>query len=118
MATGLLSRAFVSPCHPFSRGIISYAVQVAVAMSQHMMFSEVGVTAAQGELHVRRILMDSEDSHLRTTADLWLINSCTVKSPSQSQMASVINEAKRHSIPVVVAGCVPQGDKKSADLEV
>ena len=62
-----------------------------------------------------RILMDNDAS--RTAADLWLINSCTVKSPSQSQMSSVISEAKKHSIPVVVAGCVPQGDKKSSDLQ-
>lgn len=33
-------------------------------------------------------------------------------------MATAINEAKAHSIPLVVAGCVPQGDKKSKDLEV
>jgi threonylcarbamoyladenosine tRNA methylthiotransferase CDKAL1 len=58
-----------------------------------------------------------DEDHDRTSADIWLINSCTVKSPSQSQMASVIAEAKRNSIPVVVAGCVPQGDKKSSDLQ-
>lgn len=60
--------------------------------------------------------MDDEKS--RTDADVWVINSCTVKSPSQSQMASVISEAKKNNIPVVVAGCVPQGDSKSADLQV
>lgn len=59
-----------------------------------------------------------DDNADRTAADLWLINSCTVKSPSQSQMSSVISEAKKNSIPVVVAGCVPQGDKKSSDLQV
>jgi threonylcarbamoyladenosine tRNA methylthiotransferase CDKAL1 len=64
-----------------------------------------------------RLLIDN-DANLRSSADLWLINSCTVKSPSQSQMASVIGEAKRHGIPIVVAGCVPQGDKKAPELEV
>jgi threonylcarbamoyladenosine tRNA methylthiotransferase CDKAL1 len=51
-------------------------------------------------------------------AEVWLINSCTVKSPSQSQMATVIAEGKARGAAVVVAGCVPQGDKKSRDLEV
>lgn len=58
-----------------------------------------------------------DDDENRREADLWLINSCTVKSPSQSQMASVISEAKKNTIPVVVAGCVPQGDKKASDLQ-
>jgi hypothetical protein len=51
-------------------------------------------------------------------AEVWLINSCTVKSPSQSQMATVIAEGKARGAAIVVAGCVPQGDKKSRDLEV
>jgi Uncharacterized protein family UPF0004 len=61
------------------------------------------------------VLHDAVDRH---KADVWLINSCTVKSPSQSQMASVISDAKARGAPVVVAGCVPQGDKRSRDLEV
>lgn len=63
-------------------------------------------------------LITEDDAESRLSADLWVINSCTVKSPSQSQMATAINEAKSHGIPLVVAGCVPQGDKKSKDLEV
>ena len=53
----------------------------------------------------------------RDEADAWLINSCTVKSPSQSQMATVIEAGKARGKPVIVAGCVPQGDKRSRDLE-
>lgn len=62
-----------------------------------------------------RILFEAEE---RSEADLWLVNSCTVKSPSQSQMATVIADAKARGIGVVVAGCVPQGDKHSPDLQV
>jgi threonylcarbamoyladenosine tRNA methylthiotransferase CDKAL1 len=58
------------------------------------------------------------DEEERYKADLWLVNSCTVKSPSQSQMATVLADAKVHSIGVVVSGCVPQGDKHSPDLQV
>lgn len=65
--------------------------------------------------HCCRLIFDDS---LRDSADAWLINSCTVKSPSQSQMATVISAGKTRGIPVVVAGCVPQGDKASRDLEV
>lgn len=49
---------------------------------------------------------------------MWLVNSCTVKSPSQSAMNSVILEAQRLGKGLVVAGCVPQGDKKAKELKV
>eukprot|EP00850_Spirogloea_muscicola_P004552 SM000019S05096 [mRNA] locus=s19:890270:893256:+ [translate_table: standard] len=50
-------------------------------------------------------------------ADLWLINTCTVKSPSQSAMNTVIQRGRAAGKPLVVAGCVPQGDRHAAELE-
>lgn len=50
-------------------------------------------------------------------ADLWLINTCTVKSPSQSAMETLIHRGKDAKKPLVVAGCVPQGSKDLKDLE-
>lgn len=50
-------------------------------------------------------------------ADLWLINTCTVKNPSQSAMENLIRKGKDAGKPLVVAGCVPQGDKNLKDLE-
>ncbi|KAG6508055.1 hypothetical protein ZIOFF_033410 [Zingiber officinale] len=50
-------------------------------------------------------------------ADLWLINTCTVKSPSQSAMATLIGKCKTAKKPLVVAGCVPQGSRDLKDLE-
>ncbi|MCO5581564.1 hypothetical protein L7F22_035452 [Adiantum nelumboides] len=50
-------------------------------------------------------------------ADLWLINTCTVKSPSQSAMETLIRRWKKAKKPLVVAGCVPQGSKNLKDLE-
>ncbi|KAH7316064.1 hypothetical protein KP509_21G077000 [Ceratopteris richardii] len=50
-------------------------------------------------------------------ADLWLINTCTVKSPSQSAMETIIQRGKKAKKPLVVAGCVPQGSKNLKDLE-
>jgi threonylcarbamoyladenosine tRNA methylthiotransferase CDKAL1 len=43
-------------------------------------------------------------------ADLLLINSCTVVNPSQDAFISMVSKAKKIKKPIVVAGCVPQGD--------
>ncbi|XP_030526002.1 threonylcarbamoyladenosine tRNA methylthiotransferase isoform X2 [Rhodamnia argentea] len=50
-------------------------------------------------------------------ADLWLINTCTVKSPSQSAMETLITKCKSAKRPLVVAGCVPQGSRDLKELE-
>ncbi|KAL1324881.1 hypothetical protein HN51_034999 [Arachis hypogaea] len=50
-------------------------------------------------------------------ADLWLINTCTVKSPSQSAMDTIIAKGKSSNKPLVVAGCVPQGNRGLKELE-
>ncbi|XP_057527120.1 uncharacterized protein LOC130806178 isoform X1 [Amaranthus tricolor] len=50
-------------------------------------------------------------------ADLWLINTCTVKSPSQSAMDTLISKGKSANKPLVVAGCVPQGSRNLKELE-
>ncbi|PON85053.1 MiaB-like tRNA modifying enzyme, archaeal-type [Trema orientale] len=50
-------------------------------------------------------------------ADLWLINTCTVKSPSQSAMDTIITKGKSAKKPLVVAGCVPQGSRDLKELE-
>ncbi|WCJ44229.1 tRNA-2-methylthio-N(6)-dimethylallyladenosine synthase [Euphorbia peplus] len=49
--------------------------------------------------------------------DLWLINTCTVKSPSQSAMDTLIAKGKNAKKPLVVAGCVPQGSRNLKELE-
>jgi threonylcarbamoyladenosine tRNA methylthiotransferase CDKAL1 len=46
-------------------------------------------------------------------ADLLLINSCTVKGPSQDSFLSAVRKASK---PLVVAGCVPQADQKHPQL--
>ncbi|KAJ8541768.1 hypothetical protein K7X08_002584 [Anisodus acutangulus] len=50
-------------------------------------------------------------------ADLWMINTCTVKSPSQSAMDTLINKGRSAKKPLVVAGCVPQGSRNLKELE-
>ena len=50
-------------------------------------------------------------------ADLWLINTCTVKSPSQSAMDSLLAAGRAAGKALLVAGCVPQGDRNASTLE-
>jgi threonylcarbamoyladenosine tRNA methylthiotransferase CDKAL1 len=49
-------------------------------------------------------------------ADLWLLNTCTVKSPSQSAMDTLLAAGKAAGKALLVAGCVPQGDRDAAAL--
>ncbi|XP_014272027.1 threonylcarbamoyladenosine tRNA methylthiotransferase [Halyomorpha halys] len=50
-------------------------------------------------------------------ADLWLLNSCTVKSPAEDHFRNEIEAAKKLGKYVVVSGCVPQGAPKSKFLK-
>lgn len=56
-------------------------------------------------------------SDIPEVADLWLINTCTVKSPSQSAMDTLILKCRSMNKPLVVAGCVPQGSRDLKELE-
>ncbi|KAJ8306384.1 hypothetical protein KUTeg_016929 [Tegillarca granosa] len=44
--------------------------------------------------------------------DLWLLNSCTVKSPAEDHFRNEIKKARELNKHIVVAGCVPQGQPK------
>ena len=50
-------------------------------------------------------------------ADVWVVNTCTVKNPSQSAMNTVISKGKASGKKLVVAGCVPQGDQHAKELD-
>ncbi len=49
-------------------------------------------------------------------ADLWLINSCTVKNPSQEHMATDLERGAASGKKLVVAGCVSQAEPDLAAL--
>lgn len=53
----------------------------------------------------------------KIAADLWLLNSCTVKNPSEDTFRNEINAGLNTGKHVVVAGCVPQGAPKSEYLK-
>ena len=50
-------------------------------------------------------------------ADCCLFNSCTVKNPTQDALIHLVKRAKDRGIPIVVSGCVPQGDRNLDGLE-
>ncbi|XP_076827376.1 threonylcarbamoyladenosine tRNA methylthiotransferase [Brachyhypopomus gauderio] len=45
-------------------------------------------------------------------ADVWLLNSCTVKSPAEDHFRNSIRKAQDQGKTVVVAGCVPQAQPR------
>lgn len=57
-------------------------------------------------------LVDSSEN-----ADAWVVNSCTVKDPSQAAFMHVVKQAKDKKKPIVVAGCVSQADRTLTGLE-
>lgn len=50
-------------------------------------------------------------------ADLWLLNSCTVKNPAEDHFRNEIELGRKNGKYVVVAGCVPQGAPKAGFLK-
>jgi tRNA A37 methylthiotransferase MiaB len=54
----------------------------------------------------------------KKNADLWLLNSCTVKSPAEDHFRNEINLAKQLEKYIVIAGCVPQGQPKGDYMQV
>ncbi|XP_054716255.1 threonylcarbamoyladenosine tRNA methylthiotransferase-like, partial [Uloborus diversus] len=50
-------------------------------------------------------------------ADIWLLNSCTVKNPAEDHFRNAIEEGQRLNKYVVVAGCVSQAAPKTPYLK-
>ena len=60
-------------------------------------------------------MYDYSDSAL--SADLWLLNSCTVKGPSEDGLKNAIGKGRELGKSLVVAGCVPQGQKNHPSID-
>ncbi|KAI1894091.1 hypothetical protein AGOR_G00112260 [Albula goreensis] len=50
-------------------------------------------------------------------ADLWLLNSCTVKNPAEDHFRNSIKKAQEQNKKVVLAGCVPQAQPRMEYLK-
>ena len=46
-------------------------------------------------------------------ADLWVLNGCTVKNPSEEAFRNMIKKAVQGDVKLVLAGCVPQADSRN-----
>ncbi|MCL4131603.1 UNVERIFIED_CONTAM: hypothetical protein GTU68_015942 [Idotea baltica] len=53
----------------------------------------------------------------KNEADLWLLNSCTVKNPAEDHLRNEVEGGRKAGKKVVVAGCVSQGAPKSGILQ-
>ncbi len=51
-------------------------------------------------------------------ADVWVLNSCTVKSPSEDHFRNEISTGKKLGKYVVLAGCVPQAQPRTKYMQV
>jgi threonylcarbamoyladenosine tRNA methylthiotransferase CDKAL1 len=67
----------------------------------------------------------TEDESKREDADLWLLNSCTVKDPSQAAFVNLLRAGRDRvdkktglpkPAPLVLAGCVPQAERNLKSL--
>ena len=68
----------------------------------------IGILSQEGY----EIVDNLEDS------DLTIINSCTVKSPSQAAFLNSALKSKEHNNHVVVGGCVPQTERNLKCLKI
>ena len=55
--------------------------------------------------------------HERDDADVWLVNSCTVKNPSEEHMSTDLRRGRALGKALVVAGCVSQAQPDLAALD-
>ncbi|KAK5642027.1 hypothetical protein RI129_008194 [Pyrocoelia pectoralis] len=53
----------------------------------------------------------------KNKADLWLLNSCTVKNPAEDHFRNEINSGRKQGKHIVLAGCVPQGAPKASFMD-
>ena len=54
----------------------------------------------------------------KSKADLWLLNSCTVKNPAEDFFRNEVIAAQKLGKYLVLAGCVPQGAPKANYIQV
>ena len=50
-------------------------------------------------------------------ADVYLINSCTVKNPSEEHFIHEMQKAQKTGKPTIVSGCVPAGDPNNSHFD-
>merc|ERR1712012_1347842 len=64
---------------------------------------------SDGEYMAGQLAAQGYAIEAKKDADLWILNSCTVKSPSEDHFRNEVESGLGQGKKVVVAGCVPQG---------
>ena len=62
-----------------------------------------------GDPYICSYLQGYKITDSKGEADVWILNSCTVKSPAEDHFRNEVNRGLDDGKKVVVAGCVPQG---------
>lgn len=71
--------------------------------------------------HIASLLKDANYDLVNSleSADLTIINTCTVKTPTEHAFFNRLNELKRKNKKIVIAGCIPQTDsEKMNDVSI
>lgn len=57
-------------------------------------------------------------SENKDDASVWILNSCTVKDPSEMAFVNLVKEGIDKKKHVIIAGCVPQADRSIDVLKI
>ncbi|KAK7258260.1 hypothetical protein RIF29_32839 [Crotalaria pallida] len=98
---------------------LSPSISIPIPGTQRIYIKTFGCSHNQSDSEYMAGLLSSFGYSLSDNpdlSDLWLINTCTVKAPSQSAMDTLLLRASSSNIPLVVAGCVPQGSSHLTQL--
>lgn len=88
-----------------------------VLMAQGYRVTMEGAAAAAAAADNNDNNDNANESSAKESADVWLLNSCTVKDPSEQAVGTFVREAAARGKAVVVAGCVPQAQKSARVLQ-
>ena len=92
-------------CTWFAAGFAE-GMPIIIEYPSHWLYNTCVVQLRSNFFHsIGRLVADEQ----RDTADLWLLNTCTVKGPSQAAMSTLVAAGKKRGKALLVAGCVPQG---------
>ncbi|XP_060229092.1 threonylcarbamoyladenosine tRNA methylthiotransferase isoform X2 [Meriones unguiculatus] len=113
-----------SPCHQVTALFQAYrkfgyehgAAHIIIQMENTWLDSLLPMAIKlQGSLSPEEIYGNTPEN--ASDADLWLLNSCTVKNPAEDHFRNSIKKAQEENKKVVLAGCVPQAQPRQDYLK-
>ncbi len=86
-------------------------------MTKKVQFITQGCSANQADSEVMAGLLQQDGYEVCDDAPLVVFNTCTVKGPTETSFESKLAELKAQGKQVIIAGCIPQSDKKHRALK-